>query len=238
MTSALPNSIVIVINTNRDTYVYRKDSNGSVWGGIDSPFSPLVKIQVERAKADNDHIHLRFTHNNKYWQKNMDTSSIVAISNKLEEDTGKPSCTLFKLKVESDVFYLTHAHTGMSVMFDNSNGVLYLQNYKIGSPLRFLDAETLVKLPKHVAFKAVYIDKYLKAEYYKDNKYLRFASSDPNELASGNEVSLMSDGHVLIKSDYYGLFWRQTSSWIATDTDDVTANNKDTLFWPFDKLMF
>lgn len=42
----------------------------------------------------------------------------------------------------------------------------------------------------------------------------------------------MPDGHVRIKSDQWGKFWRRSPNWIWADSTDITANNKDTLFWP------
>ncbi|KAG6395774.1 hypothetical protein SASPL_141898 [Salvia splendens] len=247
MAGALPESIVIAITLNTgEYYVCRNVRNGLVQGGSKDLSGPEVKIQVERAEVDNDHVHLRFIHSNRYWQqRSASDSDIVAVLKEPDENKEKATCTLFKPRVESDVLFLNHAQTGRGVAFDHSRGFLSLNRSSVADPLRFVDAETLVKLPKHVAFKAVYNDCFLKAEYYRDHtvsfisgfpidyRYFRFNSSDPDEVASGYEVVPMEDGHVMIKSDYYDKFWLQTNSWIEGANSDVaTASNKSALFWP------
>ncbi|KAL1538269.1 hypothetical protein AAHA92_27032 [Salvia divinorum] len=79
----------------RDTYVFRQD-DGFVFEGKDDIFSEQVKIEIEPSKTDDKCVHLRFSHKNKYWQKNAGDDSIVAVSNKPEEDREKESCTLFE----------------------------------------------------------------------------------------------------------------------------------------------
>ncbi|KAG6398027.1 hypothetical protein SASPL_139477 [Salvia splendens] len=229
-TTALPKFVVLnVPKAATNTYVYRKD-DGSVVAGDDDMFSPLVKIEIELAEVDSKHVHLRFSYSNKYWQKSTDDNSIVAVSNKPDEDITKPSCTLFESSLQSGVLYFTHAQTGWRVMMNNSTSAFYVDQNSVGAPLGFVDWDTLVKLPERVAFKGNN-GKYLKA-YYDDHNYLQFASDDPNDDLSSHQVSLMSDGHVRIKSDHWGLFWRRSPNWIWADSEDITANNKDTLFWP------
>ncbi|KAG6388723.1 hypothetical protein SASPL_150155 [Salvia splendens] len=231
-TTSLPRLVVFnVPKAGTNTYVYRKD-DGSVVDGENDKFSELVKIEVERSKTNNERIHLRFSHKNRYWQKNASDDSIVAVSNKPEEDTTKASCTLFEPVQQSDnVVYLTHIQTGWRVMLNNSTGGFYVDKNSVGAPLGFVDWDTLVKLPKHVAFLGDN-GRYLKALGHNGFKYLQFGIDDPNDILSGNEVSLMRDGHVRIKSDLWGSYWRWASNWIYVDSDDVTANNKSTLFWP------
>ncbi|KAL1538263.1 hypothetical protein AAHA92_27027 [Salvia divinorum] len=229
-TTALPKLAVLnVPKSGANTYVYRKD-DGSVVDGNDDMFSELVKIEIEQSKADVNRVHLRFCYNNKYWQKKADDDSIVAISNKTEEDTTKPSCTLFEPNLQSDVLYLTHVQTGWRVMMNNSTRAFYVDKNSFGVPLGFVDWETLVKLPSHVAFKGDN-GQYLKA-YHGDYYYLQFGSDDPNSILSGHQVTLTQDGHVRIKSDFFNLFWRRDTDWIKADSDDNTANNIETLFWP------
>ncbi|XP_047957789.1 uncharacterized protein LOC125203481 [Salvia hispanica] len=186
-------------------------------------FSLLVKVEVERAKSHDKYVHLRFCYNNKYWQKKENDNSIVAVSNKPEEDITKPSCTLFEPSLMYFVRYFTHAQTGWRVMMNNSTGAFYLDDNSFGAALRFVDWETLVKLPKHVAFLGDN-GKYLKAYGGHDGiNYLQFGSDDPNDVLSGHQVSLMRDGHVRIKSDLWGSFWRRASDWIQVDSDEPTA---------------
>lgn len=74
-------------------------------------FSTLVKIEAEQQAATSTF--------NRYWARNAD-KFIVAESNQPEEDTTKPSCTLFEaVKVDdNDVFYLTHVQSGGRVLID------------------------------------------------------------------------------------------------------------------------
>ncbi|KAL1538244.1 hypothetical protein AAHA92_27008 [Salvia divinorum] len=229
-TAALPRHVVLnVPKAGTNTYVYRKD-DGSVVDGKDDMFSEVVKIELERSKADNIRFHLRFTYTNRYWQKNADDDTIVAVLTKPEEDTTKPSCTLFEITQQSDVLYFTHVQTGWRVMLNNSTRGFYVAKNSVGAPLGFFDWDTLVKLPSHVAFKGNN-GAYLKA-FNAESNYLQFGSDDPNSILSGHQVSLTRDGHVRIKSDFYGLFWRRDPNWIKADSGDITANNIETLFWP------
>ncbi|KAL1538271.1 hypothetical protein AAHA92_27033 [Salvia divinorum] len=229
-TIALPRHVVFnVPRAATNTYLYRKD-DGSVVDGKDDMFSELVKIEIERSKSDDKRVHLRFSHKNRYWRKNAGDDSIVALSNKPEEDTKKASCTLFEVIQESDVLYFTHVQTGWRVMMNNSTSAFYVVKNSTGAALGFVDWDTLVKLPKHVAFLGDN-GKYLKAVQDNHN-YLQFNSDDPNDILSGHEVTLLRDGHVRLKSDQWGLFWRWADNSIWADSDDITANNKATLFWP------
>ncbi|KAL1538270.1 hypothetical protein AAHA92_27032 [Salvia divinorum] len=213
----------------RDTYVFRQD-DGFVFEGKDDIFSEQVKIEIEPSKTDDKCVHLRFSHKNKYWQKNAGDDSIVAVSNKPEEDREKESCTLFEVIQESNVLYFTHVQTGWSVTVNNSTRAFYLAQNSFSAALGFVDWDTLVKLPKHVAFLGDN-RKYLMA--VRDNhNYLQFGSDDTNDILSGYEVSATYDGHVRIKSDQWGLFWRWADNSIWADSDDVTADDIATLFWP------
>ncbi|XP_047960929.1 uncharacterized protein LOC125205823 [Salvia hispanica] len=235
-TSALPRHVVLSVpRAATNTYVYRRD-DGTVADGNNDMLSELVKIEIERSRADSTRVHLRFRFTNRYWQKNANDDSIVAVSNKPEEDTTNPSCTLFHTTLQSDnALYLTHVQTGWRVMVNNSTRVFYVDRSSVGAPLGFLNWDSLVKLPTHVAFKGDN-GQYLKAFRDINQNYLQFGSEDPNDVLSGHEVSMMRDGHVRIKSDLWGLFWRwesrSGSDWIWADSDDVTANDDATLFWP------
>ncbi|XP_057788216.1 uncharacterized protein LOC131005324 [Salvia miltiorrhiza] len=231
-TTALPMYIVMnVPKAATNTYLYRKDDDGSVVDGEDSMFSPLVKIGVQQAAVNTKYVHLLFCYSNRYWQKSYDNNTIVAVSTKPEEDTTKPSCTLFEPTLQADTLYLTHVQTGWRVMMNNSTKGFYVDPNSVGAPLGFVDWDTLVKLPEHLAFKGDN-GKYLKAFYTENHNYFQFSSDDPNDGLCGLVVSLMNDGYVRINSDFWSKFWRRSPNWIWADSTDVTANNKDTLFWP------
>ena len=214
MTTALPRLAVLKVPTT-NTYVYRTDGDvGSVVDGEIDIFSELVKLEIERSQAASTRVHLRFCFNNKYWQKSADNDSIVAKSNKPEEDATSPSCTLFQPTLQSgDKLYLTHVQTGWRVMVNSSTGALYLDKNGVGTSLAWVGWESLVKLPSHVAFKGNN-EQYLKA-YDGDAYYLQFGSTDPNNNLSGHLVTLVPDGHVRLYSNFFKRFWRRDSSnWI------------------------
>ena len=64
-------------------------------------------------------------------------------------------------------------------------------------------------MPELVAFKG-YNDMYLKAGWIERHEYLQFSSEDSNEKAAGYEVTMLQDGHIRIKSHFFGKFWRRT----------------------------
>ncbi|KAG6383121.1 hypothetical protein SASPL_157131 [Salvia splendens] len=225
---ALPNAVVLNVPTSAtNTYLYRKD-DGSVANGGDNMFSPMVKIEIEQATAGDKYVHLRFSYYNKYWQKSADNNSIVAVSNKPEEDVTMASCTLFEPSLQSDELYLTHVQSGWRVMMDNSTKGFYIDKDSVGATLGFVDWGTLVKMPPHIAVKGDN-GHYLKAFIDKSNYYLQFASDDSIDVYSGHTVSLMPDGHVQLISDHFGKLWWASDSWIYADGK---GSETSTHFWP------
>ncbi|KAL8466118.1 hypothetical protein ACS0TY_035288 [Phlomoides rotata] len=95
----------------------------------------------------------------------------------------------------------------------------------------YVDWDSLVMIPKHVAFKGDN-GKFLKAEKCQGYNYLQFKSEDHNDGYSAHEVSLHHDGYIRIKSEYYNLFWRRSPNWIWGDSSDKSGYDVDTLFWP------
>ena len=92
----LPNSIVLYVpSVEKNPFVYCKD-DGTMGDGIGSMSDPAVMVAVEQSAADSRYVSLRFTNNNKYWQKSASDNSIMAVSSQKVEDTTDPSCTLFQ----------------------------------------------------------------------------------------------------------------------------------------------
>lgn len=112
-TMVLPKFIVIELKASPNAgYMYHSET-GFVAFGDPSVFSALVKIEAERATSNGKYVNLRFCSSNKYWQKNADNNFVVAKSNKVEEDTTKPSCTLFEaVKVDGETKTLTTLFPG------------------------------------------------------------------------------------------------------------------------------
>ncbi|KAH6812980.1 hypothetical protein C2S51_021998 [Perilla frutescens var. frutescens] len=241
----LPRFIAIKSYYNSDKgYIYYKADEGKGSGSVvlgedKSVFSTLVKIEVEPAKgySHGKFVHLRFCHSNRYWARKANHKLIVAESKQPEEDTSKSSCTLFEQHWNADsdkagVFHFTHVQSGGRLRIDDLKSVYCDDKYVPGDGyLAYVDWDTLVNMPQHVAFKGNN-NSFLKGYWQDGLNYLQFGSPDPNGEQSGHEVQLMPDGHVKIKSVYFGRFWRYGTNWIWADSNDDSSSNVDTLFWP------
>ncbi|KAL8458484.1 hypothetical protein ACS0TY_035289 [Phlomoides rotata] len=210
-----------------------------------SVFDEHTKIKLEKAKNSTVYYHLRFSHSNTYWAKCGDDKWIVAVSKKPNENISDSSCTLFSPTIdEKGVLRLTHVKSGKRVQTDSSSSRVYVDEDEDEDDdngdgeknsdsycFTYLDWEVLVKIPKRVAFRGDN-GKILKAVTYGNLNYLQFASTDGNDGYSAQEVVLQPDGHLRIKSVYYGKFWRLSPGWIWGDSSDHSGDNVDTLFWP------
>ncbi|XP_047959728.1 uncharacterized protein LOC125204991 [Salvia hispanica] len=233
--TSLPNSVMLYFpSVEKNHFVYRKNDS-SVGDGIDSVFSPVVKVAVEQSTADSRFVNLRFTYNNKYWQKNAGDNSIVAVSSQKVEDTTDPSCTLFEATVQSgDEVYFVHVQTGWPVVINNLTRTLYVDQTGSAAALGFVDGSTIVQLPTNIALKGNNA-MYLKA-YAENSWYLQFQESDANNELSVQTVTLMPNGYVRILSNHFGKFWWTDTSdsdqWVHADWDDSKGSETTSYFWP------
>ncbi|CAA3023403.1 uncharacterized protein LOC111384706 [Olea europaea var. sylvestris] len=218
--------------------------------------SPYAKYEVERAKssANTGLVHIRCSYNNKYWRKQSENSLwIAALADESNENHSDWSCTLF------EPVYVNGQDATQGVRFRSVQNKHYACLWRAAEPYSsclyagsespnnelcdvctIIDWETLLVLPKHVAFKGDN-GKYLTAAFQERHQYLQFSSDDIGAPGVGNEVFITSNGSVVIKSDYYGKFWRRSPNWIWADTDlnitdpssiDNTKVSNDLLFWP------
>ncbi|KAJ9158812.1 hypothetical protein P3X46_024358 [Hevea brasiliensis] len=247
MALELPQFAVITTKSLKGRYAHYMTENEEPRGYVncreEDIFSPFVKIELERKNIDRKYVHLRFCCGNKYWARRGQGSStndmrIFASSNQPEADTSKWSCTLFEPISHSDgYFHLIHVHSGKRLRISASTPArLYVDDNDRGTSdafydFSFINWDTLVILPKHVAFKGDN-GKYLKAIRFGSHEYLQFSSDDGNEEATAYEVTNNPDGHIRISSKVYGKFWRLSPSWIWVDSTDTSGSNVDTLFWP------
>lgn len=97
----------------------------------------------------------------------------------------------------------------------------------------FIDLwESLVILPKHVAFKGSN-GSFLGGVWAESHQYLQFATDDMADERVGHEIFTNGDGSIHIKCNHFSRFWRAVPDWIWADTTDITNNNNsDLLFWP------
>lgn len=239
-----PDSIVMKsMTSNRGGYCYYMDESDAVRGFVrcaeDTAFNPLSAIDVERAEDDRL-VHLRFRHTNKYWGRQASGRWIVATSDQPINDTSLPTCTLFEPSMaDNGRLLLRHVQSDGQVALDNNvqTGNLSARLYCLDGPLGdasfnllvfdFVNLQTLLKLPKRVAFKGDN-DRFLRAP---TESQLELSSTDPNERESAFEIELQDDGHIRIKSSHLNRYLRRNfSNWVLADTSSNTSN--DTLFWP------
>lgn len=134
---------------------------GGIHGSIfheHGTMNPMARIEIEAAKAHN-YIHLRFSHTNKYWELMGD--NLVAVSSRPDEDTRSPTCTMFEpVFVFDGVCTFYHVQSGGGVQMEASTYRYLVKNNVSTSRFSFVETETLVKLPKQVAFKIEDVDRY------------------------------------------------------------------------------
>ncbi|KAM7473270.1 hypothetical protein LguiB_020513 [Lonicera macranthoides] len=203
--------------------------------------SPYAKYEVEIAKSQSCLVNIRCVYNNKYFvTRSHDDRWIIAGACEPEEDRSKWSCTLFQpVFIDSKTIRLRHVHLGHYATVqrtgDAFNSCIYAgcvapdQDQK--DVFSVIDWESLLILPKHVAFKGDN-GKYLSSKWIESHEYLQFISDDIGDPSVGHETFSTSDGSIRIKSNHYEKFWRRSPNWIWADTKDSSSNNPDTLFWP------
>ncbi|KDP43196.1 hypothetical protein JCGZ_22748 [Jatropha curcas] len=201
---------------------------------------PYAKFKVERAKSYKDLVHIRCSYSNKFWRRSSeDGDYIVAAADAAEEDQSKWSCTLFKPFAKDDItFRFQHLQSGNNVWFNRSDNdyrscliVRYSTEESDGGDLfTITDWESLVMLPKHVAFKGDN-GKYL---YYRGggDEHLEFGASDIGDNRVGEQIITNPDGSISVKHDSNGKFWRATPNWIYPDTTDASNSDPEVSFWP------
>ncbi|XP_057772372.1 uncharacterized protein LOC130991929 [Salvia miltiorrhiza] len=205
-----------------------KGSGGSVVLGEADVFSTLVKMEAERSTSDNKYISLRFGYSNRYWVLKANSNLIVAESDQPDEDTTKPTCTLFEAVKVDDFFYLIHVQSGGRVLIDSKTLHFFLKSDVKSDEgyLTFVDWDSLVKLPPRVAFKGDN-GKYLGTMI----AILNFTYDDPNAEASIYVVEQSPDGNVRIKwgvADEQYWYWAQDNNDLI-EVDPVSQGNQ---FWP------
>uniref|UniRef100_A0A5B6Z2I7 Agglutinin domain-containing protein n=1 Tax=Davidia involucrata TaxID=16924 RepID=A0A5B6Z2I7_DAVIN len=241
---ALPRFVVLKSKYNDKYLSYIKEDvqvHGFLRFSGEEVVSPYAKYEVEPAKSGNGLVHIRCCYNNKYWVRwSQNHWWIVAGADEPEEDQSKWSCTLFKpVYVDATTVRFRHVQLGHYACLWRTGDAFDSCSFA-GSEApdkdqcdvcTFIDWESLLILPKHVAFKGDN-GKYLAARWTENHPYLQFDSSDIGDPTVGNEIFITGDGSVRIKSDYFGKFWRRSPNWIWADSEDTSSNNSDTLFSP------
>ncbi|CAI9772399.1 unnamed protein product [Fraxinus pennsylvanica] len=255
----LPRYVVLLSQYNSKYLSYINDDtklHGLMRFSGEQAVSTYAKYEVERARssANKGLVHIRCSYNNKYWRKqSKDSLWIAALANESNENHSDWSCTLF------EPVYVNGQDAAQGVRFRSVQNKHYACLWRAAKPYSsclyagsespnnelcdvctIIDWETFLVLPKHVAFKGDN-GKYLTAASKEGHQYLQFSSDDIGAPGVGNEVFITRNGSVVIKSDYYGKFWRRSPDWIWADTNhkitdpssiDNTEFSDDLLFWP------
>ncbi|TYI91697.1 hypothetical protein E1A91_D02G012100v1 [Gossypium mustelinum] len=197
--------------------------------------SPYAKFEVEIAQRGgiDGLVHIRSSQNNKYLVS--DETRITATAKKPEEDRSKNSCTLFKLISVDDAaneVQILHVQSRKYLWVKRETSNLLTSEHLEENMFTIIDWESLVFLPRHVAFKGNN-GQYLCLRQIEGHPYLQFSSGDIGDAGVTMEVFMNNDGSIRIKPACSNKFWRRIRNWIWADSDDTTSNIKDTLFRPF-----
>ncbi|TYJ44826.1 hypothetical protein E1A91_A02G011300v1 [Gossypium mustelinum] len=209
-----------------------------------------AKFEVEFAK--NGLVHIRSCTKNKYLKRTHNPSItrredeeywITITADKPEEDTKKESCTLFKPILEDSLhgnYRFVHVQSGHYLcLWPLATG--YLKRGVLANPNRaadnqndifkVIDWESLVILPKFVAFKG------------KNNMFLglteageqrlKFSCGDVGDHHVTMEVFYRNNGDIRIKPVSSDRFWRSSPNRIRVDSDENKCKDKDTHFRAF-----
>ncbi|KAM5581047.1 hypothetical protein ABKV19_010320 [Rosa sericea] len=221
---------------------YSNDSDSETRGFLKfngaNVFSSLAKFEVVTANTGTG-IHIRCSHNRKFLRKRSEGDvNLSPEGDEPEEDQSKWSCTLFEPQVAEDgnpdKARLFHVQSKQYATAWDVEGVRFLRLYGEQHGQNIFDItglESLVILPKHVAFKASN-NFYLQLA---ESNQLRFVSTDKGIPDSWFEVSTDGDGRVKIKcyknNSYLRFGGDDFSNWIFADGGS-DASKPPTLFLP------
>ncbi|KAK9940956.1 hypothetical protein M0R45_017588 [Rubus argutus] len=242
MSVLLPPFIAIKSSSSHNYYLnYSDDSDSETCGFLklngENVFSPLAKFQVVTANTGTGLVHIRCSHNKKFLRAKDDNgaSYITPEADEPEEDQSKWSCTLFEPTLadgQPDKVQFFHVQRKLFVgayhFGTGSTDNWFRLSYEKTCPLYdIIDLESLVILPKHVAFKGDN-GKYLGME----DQSVLFASTDKGTPTAWFEVSTDGDGRAQIRSYKTKTFLRydNNKNGIWANTTDTTDDQ--TTFWP------
>ncbi|XP_004306048.1 PREDICTED: uncharacterized protein LOC101290690 [Fragaria vesca subsp. vesca] len=240
----LPPTIALKSNWFNLYLNYSDDSYSSTQGFVkfngSNVFSPLAKFEVVSANTGTGRVHLRCRANKKFLRRKDSTSVFITPeADEAEEDTAKWGCTLFEAReVEAGNTTLINLFHVQSQYYTNAwdvSGIRSLRLNSVGPNFQgrynILDLESMVILPKYVAFKGTN-GKYLKVGATATS-YPTFSSTDKGFSECGFEVITDGHGRAQIMSSHTKKYLRLVKGGnfiMADSTGDTT--DLDTKFWP------
>ncbi|KAL4015295.1 hypothetical protein IC575_027539 [Cucumis melo] len=214
---------------------------GNLQYSSDQALTPFTKFEIVPDK-DGKYWHIKCCYNDKYLASSDDHNRFVTpfVSKPSENESSRP-CTMFNI--------ISGPTTGTYYLFDVSlqtyarrctssrihPDVLTTryrrdENRHDDKLVLLVDFENIIRLPKYLSFKNN--DKFLAAHTYYDSPYLKFKADDIGNPLVSHEIFNVGDGTVRIKNESTNKFWRRDPNWILADSNDQTAHDKNTLFWP------
>ncbi|KAK9677511.1 hypothetical protein RND81_11G148300 [Saponaria officinalis] len=171
----------------------------------DAILTPSAKFAVEFAYGDFFHIRSCFT--NKYWARSSTHGYwIVAEAAEPVVDLTSWTCTLFKMNIDDNqIATFCHAQSDSTIRIpnDGSDRAMFLSIDPAASTNAIslvVDYDTLVVLPKLVAFKGSNGLYYRNFDYHFDSYPYSFSVNDPGHPDIVCEIQYTNDGHILVKS--------------------------------------
>ncbi|KAK9950695.1 hypothetical protein M0R45_006170 [Rubus argutus] len=265
----LPRFVVLKAKYDRK-YLRLTENDGALPAGFikfdgREAMSPQAKFELEMAKSGHGLVHIRCCCNNKYLVRSGTQRWIVAAADKPEENTSKISCTLFELepvhKSGALEFRFCHMQLGMYACLWRAKIPFYGGLYAGSSApdqdecdvYTMLDWDSLgsysekkskaVVLPRFVALKAMYNNKYLSLTKNDPALPTGFMKFDGDEVASPLvkfevEMAKIGNGLVNIRSCYNNKYLMKQGydkNWIVAAADKPEENANEiscTLFEP------
>ncbi|XP_074378583.1 uncharacterized protein LOC141720127 [Apium graveolens] len=194
-----------------------------------------AKFEVQSSTNGNGLVHIRSCYNNKYLVLNENNNWFAAKAEKPEEDQFKRSCTLLRpTSVDGDPkkIRLTNVHLENYLCLSRAAAPYYGcvlagcsdPDASSCDVFHVIDWQSLVLLPKYVAFKGDN-DKFLRALWYLKHGYLQFSAANMADhlMLVGNEIVETSNGNICIRNLHWKKYWRLSPDWIWADSTDPSS---------------
>ncbi|KAK5841257.1 uncharacterized protein LOC108475101 [Gossypium arboreum] len=246
----LPRFIVLKA-PDAENYLRYKPRNGTYKGYAEFTATTVVsanaKFEVEFAK--NGLVHIRSCTKNKYLKRTHTGGPnegywITITADQPEEDQSKESCTLFEPILEDSLhgnYRFVHVQSGHYLCLwplatsELHRGVLANHNRVADNQndiFKVIDWESLVILPRYVAFKGNN-NKFLRLTEVGDQPSLEFSGKDVGGDSVTMKVVHRKNGDIRIKTVSSDRVWRSSPNRVLLDSDETKGDDQNTHFRAF-----